>query len=153
MRVPAQTLLALRHLRVVGRSKCRRYPALRKRHTNPTARPRGFRFCGRTYTSWRLNISSFSTLGHLEQPRQHTSRTATPAVTTRASRLPLAIIHSTKLCICGARFSAIPILQMRAWFRVLFCPTASTVPDQLRISVPPLSAEKTIASDNQSRPP
>jgi hypothetical protein len=41
------------------------------------------------YTSCRLKISSFSRHGHLAQPRQQTSRTATPTVTIRARRLPL----------------------------------------------------------------
>jgi|HubBroStandDraft_6_1064221.scaffolds.fasta_scaffold59562_3 hypothetical protein len=52
-----------------------------------------------SYTSRRLKMSSFSRHGHLEQPRQQTSRIATPAVAITARRLPLVISQCKTVCI------------------------------------------------------
>jgi hypothetical protein len=59
--------------------------------------------CGSfSYTSRRLKMSSFSRHGHLEQPRQQTSRIATPAVAITARRLPLVISQCKTVCIVHA---------------------------------------------------
>lgn len=59
------------------------------------------------YTSCRLKISSFSRHGHLAQPRQQTSKTATPTVTIKARRLPLVTSQCIKLCITTTFTSAL----------------------------------------------
>jgi hypothetical protein len=52
-----------------------------------------------SYTSRRLKMSSFSRHEHLEQPRQQTSRIATPAVAITARMLPLVVSQCKTVCI------------------------------------------------------